>query len=372
MDKPQLIKDQLGQHAVITLSQTLSNVMDGFPAEQFIIDANAGFDELALKQRVSHLITVLANYLPVDFIGAAKVLIAIKLHWQQTDANASWSSFTVWPLIDYVAVYGLEQPELALNVLKTLTPLFTAEFALRPFIEQHFELTYRHLLTWCNDEDAHVRRLASEGIRPRLPWGKQLSQLRKDPQAIFQILELLKDDSSLYVQKSVANNLNDIAKDHPEKVIKLCQQWQRDATDERFWIIRHGLRSLVKAGRADVFPLLGYSEKLAIKIAQFKLAETEIKVGQNLTISVLLLSRSTDRQKMVIDYRIYHVKANGTLTNKVFKWRNISLAPQQAVALQKRHSFKLISTRKYYAGKHAIELLINGVSYGKIKFNLVL
>lgn len=370
MDKPKLLKERLGKGAIIQISQALSAVVDDFPAQQFIIDANAGLDKLELKQRVDYLIVILGNYLPDNFANTSLILIALKNHWLSLQADEDSYEFSAWPLVDYVAIYGLEQPAVALKVLCTLTPLFSAEFAIRPFIEQHFELTYIQLLKWCNNPDEHIRRLASEGIRPRLPWGKQLKQFCDDPSAIFPILELLKDDESLYVRRSVANNLNDISKDHPDKVVALCQQWLDGATVERQWVVRHALRSLIKKGHPAVFPLLGYADNPEVEIITFELTGTTLQFGQEVGLSACLLSTSNKPQKWVVDYKIHYVKANGRTTTKVFKWKNIELQPHQKISLAKMHPFKLISTRQYYAGTHTIELMINGQSYASEKFYL--
>lgn len=372
MSEQKAMKAGLSVDAVTRISNVLLAIDNKFPARQFADDALKGLELLELKQRVEHLIGVLADYLPDDFEQAADILLQIKQHWDWGDEQDALSGFAAWPLTDYVAVYGLEQPEISLAVLKKLTGLFSAEFAIRPFIEQHFDLTYETLLLWCSDPDEHVRRLASEGIRPRLPWGKRLVEFCGDPAAIFPILERLKDDTSAYVRKSVANNLNDITKDNPDKVIDLCQQWRQDATTERRWIIRHGLRSLVKSGHPEVFSLLGYSRNTQVKVMDFRVAENAIQLGQNISVALSLLSQSSQAQKLVVDYKIHHVKANGSLTSKVFKWKNITLLPQQQLTLQKTHSFKPITMRKYYAGTHLIELLINGQSYAKAEFELVL
>jgi len=370
MSEQKLMKDQLGEHAISQISQVLSICLTDFHQQQFIKQAMAGLYELELKQRVEHLIAVLADYLPVDFADAADVLLSMKRHWPNLSSVDSWGSFTAWPLIDYVAVYGLNQPEIALTVLKKLTPLFSAEFAIRPFIEQHFDVTYQHLLRWTTDADENVRRLASEGSRPRLPWGKRLTQFCGDPDPILPILDQLKDDASLYVRRSVANNLNDIAKDHPAKVIRLCQSWSVDASAERQWLIRHALRSLVKSGHSEASVLLGYSNNPQLIIPIFQLNETRVMLGDTLKIEALLQSESVDTKKLVIDYRIHHVKANGSTTSKVFKWKNITLDGRQTISLKKRHSFKIITTRKYYAGTHVVDLLINGVSYATTEFEL--
>lgn len=366
------MKSGLSTDAVLRICTVLADIIDDFPQQQFRDEALQELEHLELKQRVDYLIAVLAHYLPEDFHETAEILLQVKQQWDWGDESDALSGFAAWPLIDYVAVYGLEQPEVSLDILRSLTSLFSAEFAIRPFIEQHFELTYTVLLQWSSNPDEHVRRLASEGIRPRLPWGKRLVALCEHPDAIFPILEQLKDDPSLYVRKSVANNLNDIAKDNPDKVIALCQQWLKDAPSARQWIIRHGLRSLIKQGREEVFPLLGYSEKAQLTIHSFELKSKTVSLGESLEVDLSLSSSLNQIQKLVVDYKIHHVKANGSTTSKVFKWKNITLHTGQMLSLNKRHPFKLMTTRRYYSGEHTIELLINGKPFHSETFELVL
>lgn len=369
MAEQTLLKDQLAGPEVAQLADQLIMAAPSIDIDGFRTKAMQGLDKLELKQRVQHIIAALHDYLPSEFENTATILLNIGDRYQQPD-QASWGAFAAWPLIDYVAEAGINHPELALKVLKALTALFSSEFAIRPFIEQHFELTYKAMLQWAEDDNEHVRRLASEGIRPRLPWGKRLHNLCRDPSVIFPILEKLKDDENLYVRKSVANNLNDISKDNPDLVIECCQRWLSDATDERRWIIRHGLRSLIKAGRPEVFPLLGYSEQPAITIDEFSLSADTLKFGEMLTINVNLTSQQ--QQKLVLDYKVHYVKANGQLSAKVFKWKNLDLSEQQTVSLNKTHPFKAISTRRYYAGEHKVELLVNGKPVNEVVFELVI
>jgi 3-methyladenine DNA glycosylase AlkC len=370
MTEQVLLKDELGEQAVLQLADLLSLTMADFSNDVFQKQALAGLKNLELKQRVSHLIDVLAKHLPANFEQAAPILLAIKTHWQDKQQTATWGSFTAWPLIDYVAEYGTEYPDLALTVLKNLTPLFSAEFAIRTFIDGHFDVSYPQILLWSEDPDEHVRRLASEGMRPRLPWGKKLTQFCIDPDAIFPILEALKDDESLYVRKSVANNLNDISKDNPDKVIELCQRWYQDAPENRLWIIRHALRGLIKAGHPKVFPLLGYSSEPQLIIDKFELAKSQLKLGDSVELLLELSSASSEAQNLVLDYKVHHVKANGSLSAKVFKWKNLNLNSKQQLQLNKKHPVKKISTRTYYSGLHEVEILINGVVYGKTEFEL--
>lgn len=372
MSEQKLMKDQLGEQAVIEISQALSVCLTDFPQQQFTNQALNGLGELELKQRVDHLIVILADYLPIDFAEAAGVLISINDYYFTLSSTNKWGDFTAWPLVDYVAVYGLNQPNIALNVLKKLTPLFSAEFAIRAFIDLHYDMTYYQLMLWATDADEHVRRLASEGSRPRLPWGKRLTKFCDNPDPLFQILEQLKDDASLYVRRSVANNLNDIAKDHPDKVISLCQSWSVNASVERQWLIRHALRTLVKLGHQDAFPLLGYSKVPQVRLSKFRLTKTRVVLGHFLEIEVLLQSETIENQKLVIDYKIHHIKANGSRTSKVFKWKNVNLEGSQLLSLSKNHRFKVITTRQYYAGTHTVEVLINGVRYGSEDFELLI
>ncbi len=372
MGEQQLMKDGLSVGAIARIADVLSIIINDFRSQSFEETALAGLDTLELKQRVNHLVSVLAKFLPSDFKSAAAILLQLKQHWDWGNENDALSSFAAWPLIDYVAAYGLDEPELALKVLKEMTPLFSAEFAVRPFIEQHYELTYKQALLWCRDPDEHVRRLASEGFRPRLPWAIRLNRFCDDPQAILPILERLKDDSSLYVRKSVANNLNDISKDNPDDVIKICQRWRKNASIERQFIIRQALRTLVKAGRPEVFPLLGYTANPKVELTALSFKEDRIKFGDEIEFSVELGSKSKQIQTMVLDYKVHHIKANGTTTEKVFKWKNITLQADEKVLLKKAHSFKRISTRKYYAGTHSIEIQINGNSLSKLDFELVI
>ena len=371
MSEQKLMKSGIGDEAVNRITAVLTDIIDDFPAQSFTKSALQGLDSLELKQRVNHLIKVLIQYLPTNFEQSAEILFQVKQHWDWGSEDDVLSSFAAWPLIDYIAVAGIEQPTLALPLLKELTSLFSAEFAIRPFIEQHFELTYQTVLLWCDDHDEHVRRLASEGFRPRLPWASKLQSFCHDPSAILSLLERLKNDNSLYVRKSVANNLNDISKDNPAVVIQICRQWSENATKPRQWIIRHALRSLIKQGREEVFPLLGYSEQLELDVADFSLESKAVSLGDSLKIKACLRSKSTQLQKFVIDYKIHHVKANGTSSAKVFKWKNSSLQAQQEITLIKFHSFKFITTRKYYTGQHHVELLINGKSYGLLAFELI-
>lgn len=364
------MKDGLGAKAVQRMAESLKRTVPGFPKPQFIAEAMDGIEELELKDRVRYLIRVLNTYLPEDFEETGDILIRLKDRWLSGDPDDNLCGFAAWPVIDYVGEHGLAHPDKALEVLRELTSMFSAEFSIRPFIIEHFDLTFQTLERWTADPDEHVRRLVSEGSRPRLPWGKRLPQLIADPSTVLELLEKLKDDPSEYVRRSVANNLNDISKDHPEKVLALCRRWQKGASPERQWIIRHATRTLVKAGHPAVFGLLGYTENPQLDVQSVDVSPKAIQLGEAIEFEVTLQSTSASAQSIVIDYAIHHMKSNGQTSPKVFKFRTVNLAPGETMCLTRRHAIKPITTRKYYPGEHAVEILINGNPFGKAGFTL--
>ena len=224
-------------------------------------------------------------------------------------------------------------------------------------------------MQWCDHGQEHVRRLASEGTRPRLPWGVQLKKFIHDPEPVIPILECLRFDESDYVKRSVANNLNDMSKDHPDWVIKLMKKWKKNDNGKSDWIIKHAARSLVKQGHPDSFSLLGYTDNNQIAVKKFKI-DKEVTVGKKLNFEFELVNQLNTTSNIVVDYKILFVKANGSLNGKVFKLKNVKLKPGEKVLFAKIHDFKLITTRKYYEGIHHLEVLVNGTTVAKKRFKL--
>ncbi len=357
-----LLKDRLAADAIQRIAQVLAATQPNFAADDFIQQAHTGLDKLELKQRVQHLITILSLHLSDDFSQAAIVLQKIPQHWQNDKPQGDYG-FAAWPLIDYVATYGLAHPQIALDTLKILTPLFTAEFAIRPFLHHHFELTYGYLQDWAQDDNHHIRRLASEGCRPRLPWGQRVPSLMHNHTAIIAILEQLKDDDSDYVQRSVANNLNDISKTYPDVVVALAQQWLvNQATPQRQWIIKHATRGLVKSGHADALALLGYSQALTLQAVSFEVNKTDVTMNESVQLSLSFTLNQP--QSLVLDYALHLPRANGKKSRKVFKWKTGIFAAGEHQLVQ-NYSFKVLTTRRYYQGEHDFEVLVNGQSLGR-------
>jgi len=367
---PELMKDGLGAEAVGRIAGSLARTVPGFPVEEFTTQAMDGILELELKDRVRHLVAVLHDFLPRDFSETATVLTRLKDNWIAGDPDDKLRGFAAWPVIDYIGEHGLSHPDEALCALHELTAFFSAEFAIRPFIINHPDTTFRYLHEWTTDPDANVRRLVSEGSRPRLPWGQQLPAVIEDPSKSLALLEKLKDDPSEFVRRSVANHLNDISKDHPDRVIATCLRWQKGAGPERDWIIRHATRTLVKVGHPGVFVLLGFTDQPRLVCESLTLKNPAVRLGESLEFRLILKSAAKKDQKVVVDYAIHHLKANGKTSPKVFKLRTLEIPAGETVEIVKRHPIRPISTRKYYPGEHAIEILVNGKSYGVQPFTL--
>ena len=367
---PQPLKDGLDRRAVARIAGAFERAEPRFDATAFCRACGRGLGGLALKARVVHIAAALRTHLPADYPAALAVILRAARDWPPAADDAVFPEFAAWPMTDFVGLYGLDHPVASLAALKRLTPLFTAEFAIRPFLVAHTDLTLATLGGWTDNPDEHVRRLISEGTRPRLPWGVRLKAFQADPRPMLALIEGLRDDPSEYVRRSVANHLNDIAKDHPDTVVSVCRRWQKGAAAEHRWIIRHATRTLVKAGHPGALALLGYDTAPRVKVERLRLAPGTLAIGGALAITFRVVSTAPRPQRLVVDYIVHHRGASGALRPKVFKLRTLDLTPHATVALTKRHAFKPITTRRYYAGTQAVELMINGRSLAKRTFRL--
>ncbi len=244
-----------------------------------------------------------------------------------------------------------------------ITRRFTAEFSIRAYLVAHPERTYRQLERWVSDPNVHVRRLVSEGTRPRLPWAPRLTSYVRDPNPVLALLERLRDDPELYVRRSVANNLNDIGKDHPDLLIEVATRWNVGAGEERRHLIRHALRSLVKAGDARALALLGFGGSPQVKIEAPLLSPRRLSLGQTLAFGCDLISTSQRVQSLNADWIVHFVKRSGKTSPKVWKGRRLTLSPGERIRLASKIALVDLTTRKHHAGIHRIELLLNGVVF---------
>jgi len=285
-------------------------------------------------------------------------------------SDAGLAGWAVWPLAEAVTLITLDSaPTRGLQALHAMTQRATAEFAIRPFLARHPELSFAALHRWATDPSAHVRRLVSEGSRPRLPWGLRLQALVRDPSPTLPLLERLQDDASAYVRRSVANHLNDIAKDHPAIVADWLDTHLPGATPERRALLRHACRGLVKQGDARTLAAWGLGQQLKGNAA-LTLSATQVQLGGELGLQLALRSTAVQPQRLAIDYAVHHVKANGSLSPKVFKGWVIELGPREQRVLAKRHSLKPVTTRRYHAGEHRVDVRINGQVLAQAAFDL--
>jgi 3-methyladenine DNA glycosylase AlkC len=364
------VREVFNENVVNQLAENLARTWRGFDAKTFRQSINSKLKSLTFSERINLIRDSLWEHLPKDYPMALQIILKALPPKLPDCELTGYDGFIVLPQNEFVAKYGLDHYDLSIQALYQMTKRFTAEGAIRPFLQKYPEQTLAILSDWAEDQNCHVRRLVSEGTRPRLPWTLQLKSFIKDPRPVLQLLEKLKTDPELMVRRSVANNLNDIAKDHPDLVVKTLKRWKKLDDEGTQWLIRRAARTLVKQGNKDVLAVLGFDSKIGITVSKIQLDKPIVKMGGDLNFSFEIQSKSKQAQNLVIDYIIHHVKASGKLAPKVFKLTKKTLKAGETFQITKRHSFRPISTRKYYSGKHALEIKVNGMKFGKIEFEL--
>ena len=358
-----LWKDSLNKNTIEELAEQLGRTYKKFDRDNFVaFILTTEFFNLELKERISKIADALKEFLPKKYPQAINVI-------KKTAPEVG--GFENWALLMYVEKYGLDYFDDSINAMEVLTKLSTAEFAIRPFMIRYTDKMMPILHRWTKDKNKHIRRLAAEGSRPRGVWVAHIEQFKKDPNPVLELLEHLKADDSLYVRKAVANNLNDISKEHPELVVQTGKKWLKEKNKDTDWIVKHACRSLLKKGEPDVFSLFGFTDNPEIEISKFKLNKKKFTIGDKGQFSFELKSLHSKQQKLAIDYIVYYKKKNGKLSPKVFKFSEKKLKPNEHLTLSTKHSFENMSTRKHYAGKHKVELIVNGKKYSSIDFSLV-
>ncbi len=357
------LRDLFDASLVRELASEFARADPAFDAAGFVALGIDGLDRLELTQRARHLADAMRRCLPQPFSRAAETIIASLGPEVPPTGENGLSPLRYMPHVYFVEKYGIEDFETAMRAQYELTKRFSAEFSIRAFLVRYPEATYARLLEWSQDDNAHVRRLVSEGTRPRLPWAPRLTAFQEDPRPVVKLLELLKDDPERYVQRSVANNLNDISKDHPEAAAAVCRRWSAGAPSGRAWIVRHALRSLVKNGHREALAILGTGAPPEVAVGEVTIEPATVQIGGTLRFSVGIASTGGTDQALMIDYAVHFVKAFGRTRPKVFKLRRITLRPSATAVLGATISFKDMTTRRHYPGRHRIELLINGVAH---------
>lgn len=338
----------------------------GFDSATFLKDVFAdGWEQLELKQRIRRISTVLHSQLPGKFPADVKQLLNFTRALHKMSGRDD--SFLYMFVPDYIEQYGTAHVQESLAAMETVTILSSCEFAIRPFIIEDKVAVLKVMLGWTSHEHASVRRLASEGCRPRLPWAMALPELKKDPSLILPILDKLKNDPSEFVRKSVANNLNDIAKDNQAVLLALTKKWMGSSKNTD-WILKHGCRTLLKKADVTALQMFGLSHEPQSKVDNLKLQHNSLKIGEHLHFSFTLTSESTVPAALRVEYAITYAKANDKQSRKVFKITENTYQPGQVARFSRKQSFADMTTRKHYAGAHSIAILINGQEQAGIEF----
>ncbi len=332
-----------------------------FDDRAFVATALRGYESLNLMQRGAKIADALQAHLPRDYAKAIRLLLASLDHSSSRKVGGSLASFLYLPHTLFVARHGLDHFELSMQAQYVLTQRFTAEFSIRPFIQHYPQQTLALLTQWARDDSMHVRRLVSEGTRPRLPWATRLREFQKDPSPVLALLELLKDDPELYVRRSVANNLNDIGKDHPDILVSTAHRWLKDADTNRTWIIKRALRSAVKRADLQALAVLGFGGKAQVTITDASITPRRVRIGEKVVVSFSVANKTHKPQDVLLDFRIHYIKANGGSKPKVFKLKQLKIAPGECVPLRKTVSLQEMTTRKHYPGVHVADVMVNGV-----------
>lgn len=365
-----LFKDIYNKEFFELLIEALEETVSHFDRFSFLREIyDTEWNSRELKQRMRHISTSLKNHLSNDYKESTEQLLALVSYFQSKGLTDKGLEFMFIP--DFIEQYGLEHYKESVLAFEKITQLTSCEFAVRPFIIKYEKEMIQQMQNWTKHPHYAVRRLATEGCRPRLPWAMALPSLKENPLAILPILEELKSDPSESVRRSVANNLNDISKDNPDLVIQTAINWQ-GLSKETDWVIKHACRTLLKQGNKEVMQLFGFGPINQIELINFRIETEKVKIGNNLEFSFHLLNQSNKQEKIRIEYGIHYKKSNGSLSRKVFKISEKLYAQQSQTEINRKHSFRIITTRKFYPGKHKVSLIINGNEIEEKEFELTI
>ncbi len=366
-----LLKDMIDRQLAEQIADRIAVVHPAFDRDGFVTAVMAELEGLELKQRFAWIADKLRAFLPAHYPTALGVLLQILDEDGGLFEPIEDAGFRLLPIPTFVYRHGLDHPEASLDAMYVITRYTSCEGAIRPYIIHHSRATLARLHQWALDENEHVRRLVSEGSRPRLPWWPQLTDLIADPTPSLALLEQLKDDPSLYVRRSAANHLNDIGKDHPELLLARMEAWAIGASEERRWLINHALRTLVKRGDQRALAILGYGPA-SVELSELWLEPEVLQFGNELEFGFSLRNTGDGPQNLMIDFLAHFVKANGSTAPKVFKLKKMRLPAGETAAIRKRHPVRPISTRRYYPGRQRLEIQVNGRVLGGADFELVM
>lgn len=355
------LKEMFNPAYYARLTQALVTAFPRLDQEAFLADALRDLHTRELNPRMRHTSEMLHKHLPGDYRSVVEGLKEV--------ATRMPKGYTALLYPDFVGQYGLDDAAYSLEALRYFTSFGSSEFAVREFFRRDVAGTLAVMKGWAEDPSEHVRRLASEGSRPRLPWSFRLEAVLRDPELTRPILERLRADDALYVRKSVANHLNDFSKDHPAYMIALVSGWDQ-SHPHTAWIVKHASRTLIKKGNADSLAVFAFEADPKVALADFSLTPDPLRLGDVLEFSFALRSEKAQAQKLVVDYALHYCKANGQRNAKVFKFKEFTLAPHASESFSKRQRIIDLSTRKHYPGLHRLEVLVNGKVMAAAEFQL--
>jgi 3-methyladenine DNA glycosylase AlkC len=365
------LKRYFDADAARLLGERIKAVHPGFDVEGYAAEVESRIPGKELKDRVLVLAEGLRTRLPADYTDAVPVLLAILGEELAEGEGMFTTSWFLMPVARFVEEYGLDHPDPSLDAIEEITRRHTGEYAIRPYIEQHYAPTMERVARWALSPSHNVRRLASEGIRSRLPWARTLTVFVKDPRPVLEILEPLRSDPSEYVRKSVANNLNDISKDAPDLALATALRWLEESpTPETGRIVGHGLRTLVKKGDQQALAILGATGGEHVRVPRLGITPRSVTVGDTLVIGFDIENTDGRAHTVAVDYVVHHVRKNGRSIPKVFKLATLELGPGERRSVEKTHVIREVRTRRYYAGEHTVDIQVNGLVRATERFDL--
>lgn len=344
------------------IATEIQSVHPEFEKEKFVAEVVEKFPELELKERIYHICECLKKHLPNNYREAVEVLIkSLPKPCNPNLSDDDFGDFIYAPYHHFVAVYGCNSDDLAfsLQALEELTMRFSAEDAIRYFINAFPKETMAKMMAWTKHPHYHVRRLASEGSRPKLPWCQKIDI---EPESTLPILNHLFSDKTRYVTRSVANHLNDISKINPTLVINTLKQWKKEGiqnTKEMDFIIRHALRTLIKNGDKKALEIIGIKENPAVDVSVSSLSK-KVKMDNHFSFTLTLTSKESAH--VLLDYIIHFQNKSGEMNSKkVFKLKQLKLKANEQIEISKKHLMRqFMTTRTLYVGQHMWQLQVNG------------
>jgi 3-methyladenine DNA glycosylase AlkC len=345
------LKEEFNKEFISRLADEFFLIHQSFKKKAFVDELISDeWTGLELKERMRKITSAVHAHLPFDYSKQIQIL---------KEVAPKFGGIQGFIFSDFVQVYGLNDFKTSIHALEFFTAFSTGEFAIRPFIEMYPDECIKQLLIWSKSENHHVRRLSSEGSRPKLPWAPPLRGFIKDPTPVLPILENLKNDESLYVRKSVANHLNDISKNHPKLVLSICKDWYGKSKNTD-WIVKQALRTLLKQGNKEALTIFGTANADKIEVGDLQLSKSKLKIGEGFTFTFELQNTDKINLTLRLEYIIHFMKSNGNTSPKIFKISETVLSAQTKKQLVRKHQFANLTTRKHYAGKHQLAIVVNG------------